>query len=32
VADAVFVGLPKRLVKISVDDQDLEALEGSTVL
>ncbi|GAC1505980.1 MAG: 2Fe-2S iron-sulfur cluster-binding protein [Candidatus Dormibacteraceae bacterium] len=31
-ADAVFVGLPKRLVRISVDDQDVEVFEGSTVL
>ena len=31
-AEAVFVGLPKRLVKVSVDGQEVEVLEGSTIL
>ena len=31
-AERVFLGLPKRLVKVSVDGQDLEVLEGTTIL
>ncbi len=31
-ADAVFVGMPKRLVSITVDGNDVEATEGSTIL
>src|SRR5579864_5709018 len=31
-ADAVFVGLPKRLVGITVDGRELDVLEGSTIL
>src|SRR5258706_14890938 len=31
-ADAVFVGLPKRFVKVSVDGHELEVLEGATIL
>src|SRR6202165_2630800 len=31
-AERVFVGLPKRLVKVSVDGEELEALEGTTIL
>src|SRR3977135_1410259 len=28
----VFVGLPRRLVTVSVDGQEMEVLEGSTIL
>src|SRR3982074_75663 len=31
-AERVFVGLPKRLVKVSVDGQELEVMEGATIL
>jgi predicted molibdopterin-dependent oxidoreductase YjgC len=31
-ADAVFVGMPKRMVALSLDDQDVEVVEGSTIL
>jgi NADH dehydrogenase/NADH:ubiquinone oxidoreductase subunit G len=31
-AEAVFVGLPKRLVKVSIDGQEVEAVEGTTIL
>src|ERR1700675_1381646 len=31
-AEAVFVGLPRRLVKVSVDGQETDVLEGSTIL
>jgi predicted molibdopterin-dependent oxidoreductase YjgC len=31
-AEAVFVGLPKRFVGVSVDGRDVEVLEGSTIL
>src|SRR5947207_1727679 len=31
-ADPVFVGMPRRLVSISVDGRDVEVLEGSTIL
>src|SRR6266849_9558001 len=31
-AEAVFVGLPKRLVKVSIDGRELEVLEGATIL
>src|SRR5579872_4041975 len=31
-ADAVFVGLPKRLVGVTIDGRELEVLEGSTIL
>jgi len=31
-ADPVFVGMPKRLVPISLDGRDVEVLEGSTIL
>src|SRR5216683_4728782 len=31
-AEAVFVGLPKRLVKVSIDGEEFEVLEGSTIL
>src|SRR5713226_7344492 len=31
-AEAVFVGIPKRMVKISIDGQDVDALEGTTIL
>src|ERR1700738_4426490 len=30
--EAVFVGLPKRLLKVSIDGQEVEALEGTTIL
>ena len=31
-ADAVFVGMPKRLVAVSIDGRDVEVTEGSTIL
>ena len=31
-ADPVFVGLPKKLVTVSVDGRDVEVLDGSTIL
>jgi NADP-reducing hydrogenase subunit HndD len=31
-AETVFVGLPKRMVKVSVDGHELDVLEGSTIL
>jgi predicted molibdopterin-dependent oxidoreductase YjgC len=31
-AEAVFVGLPRRMVKVSVDGHEIDALEGSTIL
>src|SRR5260221_12220869 len=31
-AEAVFVGLPKRFVKVSVDGHELEVIEGATIL
>src|SRR5258706_5928056 len=31
-ADAVFVGVPKRFVKLNVDGHELEVLEGATIL
>jgi predicted molibdopterin-dependent oxidoreductase YjgC len=31
-ADPVFVGMPRKLVKLNVDGRDVEALEGSTIL
>src|SRR5450756_3041257 len=31
-AETVFVGMPRRLVKVSVDGQEMDALEGSTIL
>jgi len=31
-ADAVFVGMPKRFVSIDVDGREVEVLEGSTIL
>src|SRR2546429_5061104 len=31
-ADAVFVGMPKRLVAVSIDGHDVEVTEGSTIL
>src|SRR5437879_11643456 len=31
-ADAVFVGMPKRLVAVSIDGRDVEITEGSTIL
>src|SRR2546428_8929723 len=31
-ADAVFVGMPKRLVAINVDGRDVDVTEGSTIL
>src|SRR5882672_8195932 len=31
-AERVFVGLPKRLVKVSIDGRELEVLEGTTIL
>ena len=31
-AEPVFVGLPRKLVKVNVDGQDFDALEGSTIL
>src|SRR5579864_1397968 len=31
-AERVFVGLPKKLVKVSIDGQEVEALEGATIL
>jgi predicted molibdopterin-dependent oxidoreductase YjgC len=32
VADAVFVGMPKRLVAVNIDGRDIEVSEGSTIL
>jgi len=31
-ADAVFVGMPKRMVGLSIDGRDVEVVEGSTIL
>src|SRR6266404_8393238 len=31
-AERVFVGLPKRLVKLSIDGQEMDVLEGTTIL
>src|ERR1700704_1458503 len=31
-AERIFVGLPKRFVKVSIDGQELEVLEGATIL
>ncbi len=31
-AEAVFVGLPKRMVSVTVDGRDVDVLEGSTIL
>src|SRR5260370_1809172 len=31
-AEVVFVGIPKRMVKISIDGQDVDAVEGATSL
>src|SRR2546423_15171341 len=31
-ADAVFVGMPKRLVAVSIDGRDVEVTEGATIL
>ena len=31
-ADAVFVGMPKRLVAVNIDGRDVEVTEGSTIL
>src|SRR5256885_4956122 len=31
-AERVFVGLPKRMVKLTIDGQELEVLEGTTIL
>src|SRR5256712_9084502 len=31
-AETVFMGMPKRLVGITIDGRDLEVLEGSTIL
>src|ERR1700676_1749584 len=31
-ADPVFVGLPRRLVSVSVDGHEMEGLEGATIL
>jgi predicted molibdopterin-dependent oxidoreductase YjgC len=31
-ADAVFVGMPKRLVGVSIDDREIEVTEGATIL
>ena len=31
-AEAAFVGMPKRLVRLTVDGREVEALEGSTIL
>src|ERR1700704_3287497 len=31
-AERIFVGLPKRFVKVSIDGHDLEVLEGTTIL
>src|SRR5437763_1610603 len=31
-ADAVFVGMPQRLVAVSIDGRDVEVTEGSTIL
>ena len=31
-SEAVFVGLPKRLVALNIDGRDVEVLEGSTIL
>src|SRR5438445_11493257 len=31
-AEAVFVGLPKRFVSLSIDGRDIEVVEGSTIL
>ncbi len=30
--DAVFVGMPRRLVGVSIDGRDIEVVEGSTIL
>jgi predicted molibdopterin-dependent oxidoreductase YjgC len=31
-AESMFVGVPKRLVRFSIDGEEVEALEGSTIL
>ena len=31
-AEGVFVGVPRRLVKLSIDGREVEAVEGSTIL
>ena len=31
-SDAMFVGMPKRLVKLSIDGQDVEITDGATIL
>src|SRR2546427_13257833 len=31
-AEPVFMGMPKRLVGITIDGRDVEAMEGSTIL
>src|SRR2546427_10471750 len=31
-ADAVFVGMPKRLVGVNIDGREIEVIEGSTIL
>ncbi len=31
-AEAVFVGMPKRMVALSIDGRDVEVVEGSTIL
>src|SRR5213076_1435293 len=31
-AEPVFVGVPRRLVRLSVDGRDVEAVQGSTIL
>ncbi|TMD36212.1 MAG: Fe-S-binding domain-containing protein [Chloroflexi bacterium] len=31
-ADAVFVGMPKRLVGVNIDGREIEVVEGSTIL
>src|SRR2546423_15245876 len=31
-AETVFIGLPKRLVGVTIDGRDIEVVEGSTIL
>src|SRR6202521_3436792 len=31
-SEAVFVGLPRRLVKLTIDGQEMDLLEGATIL
>src|SRR5579872_3384359 len=31
-AEAVFVGMPKRMVRLTIDGQEVEVVEGSTIL